>query len=290
MSNWKPYTLVIDGSYFLHRTFHAVPPQRTRKGIPTNAIFGTINAIHRIIDRYQPQYMAVVFDSPDPTFRHKLSPAYKAHRPEYDPDMLVQIPWIMKIIEALGIPLIVRPGFEGDDIVGTLAMIAVEAGEKVIISTGDKDMMQLICDDLILEDSFRDHRTNREGVYNKFSVYPEQVSDLLALVGDSADGIAGVQGIGPKTAAGLLGQYGNIDGILENVDNIRGRLGEQIREGMEGLALDRVLSKIVTDLPLEVGIEDLEIKPTNVPVLTEIYKELEFMNYHFAPRMNYDYG
>ena len=286
MSNWKPYVIIIDGSYFLHRTWHAVPPQRTRAGIPTNAIYGTINAIHRILDRYNPTYMAVVFDSPEPTFRHKLSPLYKAHRPEYDPDMTSQLPWLHKIIEALGIPLIVRPGYEGDDLVGTLAMIGVEAGEKVIISTGDKDMMQLVCDQLILEDSFKDHRTNREGVFQKFGVYPEQIADLLALVGDSADGIVGVQGVGPKTAAGLLGQYKDIDGIIENVGNVRGRLGGQLQEGMEGLKLDRVLSKIVTDLPLELDLEDLMVKPSNVPVLTEIYRELEFMNYHFAPSAN----
>lgn len=286
MSEWKPYVIVIDGSYFLHRTWHAVPPLHTSSGIPTNAIFGTINAIHRIIDRYNPTYMAVVFDSPDPTFRHKLSPRYKAHRPEYDPDMLSQIPWLHKIIEALGIPLIVRPGFEGDDLVGTLATIAVDAGEKVIISTGDKDMMQLVGDQLILEDSFKDHRTNREGVYQKFSVYPEQIVDMLALVGDTADGIAGVAGVGPKTAAGLLGQYQDIDGIIANVENIKGRLGGLIQEGMEGLKLDRILTKIVVDLPLELDLEDLALKPTDVPTLCEIYRELEFMNYHFAPRPN----
>lgn len=280
--SWKPYTLVIDGSYFLHRTYHAVPPQLTRSGIQTNAIYGTINALHRIIENYNPRYMAVVFDSPDPTFRHKLSPLYKAHRPEYAEDMLSQIPWLHRIVEALGIPLFVRPGFEGDDIVGTLATFAAEHDENVIIATGDKDMMQLVCDKIIIEDTFKRTRTNREGVYQKLSVYPEQVADLLALIGDSADGIKGVTGVGPKTAADLLGRWGNLDGVITNIPNVKGRLGGILQEGLENLQLDRVLTKIVTDLPLEIDMDDLLVRPSNVEKLREIYRELEFTNYHFG--------
>lgn len=287
--SWNPYTLVVDGSYFLHRTYHAIPYLSNRAGQPTNAIYGTVNALHKLIDNYAPQYMAVVFDSPEPCFRHKLSPLYKAHRPEYDIAMTSQVPYIHAIIQALGIPLVVRPGFEGDDIIGTLATIAADNGHSALICTGDKDMMQLVSPNIGIEDPFKNMRIGREQVYQKFNVYPEHIADLLALIGDSADGIRGVPGVGPKTAAGLIGQYGSLDNVIANLGEMKGRVSYLIQEGLENLKLDRVLTKIVTDLDLGLSMEHLKIQPTNIPELTKIYQELEFMQYNFAPRVNYEY-
>lgn len=282
--SWNPYTLVVDGSYFLHRTYHAIPYLSNRAGQQTNAIFGVVNALHKLIDNYAPTHMAVVFDSPEPCFRHKLSPLYKAHRPEYDIAMTSQVPYIHAIVEALGIPLIVRPGFEGDDIIGSLARIASEAGHSALICTGDKDMMQLVCPTIGIEDPFKNMRIGREQVYQKFEVYPEHIADVLALMGDSADGIRGVPGVGGRTAAGLIGQYGSLDNVIANLDNMKGRVPVLIRENLENLKLDRILTKIVTDLDLGVEFDDLLVKPSNVVELTKLYQELEFMQYNFAPR------
>lgn len=274
--------IVIDGSYYLHRCYHAVPPKFARDGQPTNAVFGVINAIHRVIERYNPEYLAVVFDAPEPSFRHKLSPLYKAHRPEYPEELTSQIPIIFEVLNALGVPLVYRPGFEGDDIIGTLATIGTSNDEKVIISTGDKDMMQLVSEDIALEDHFKGILLTEQGVYSKANVYPYQVADWLALIGDDSDGIRGIPGIGPMTAAKLLAEHKSLDGIIDNLDNIAGKVGVFIRSGLENLQLDRVLTKIVTDLDLGVTLSDLALKPANVDELRAIYSRLNFSHYHFA--------
>ncbi|OTG86659.1 DNA polymerase I [Acinetobacter sp. ANC 4558] len=273
-----PPFVLVDGSYFLFRAFHAVPPLTTSTGLHTNAVRGAISAIQKLMRRTQPSYMAVIFDTPEPTFRHELSPIYKGDRPSMPEELSQQIPYLHALIRALGIPLHMLPGAEADDIIGTLAKRAEALGHQVLISTGDKDMAQLVTDKVTLEDSFKERPLDVNGVFEKFGVWPNQIIDYLTLMGDASDGIMGVPGVGAKTAAKLLTEYGSIGGILENVDKIKGKVGLNIKESVEGIALDHQLASIVTDLDLSFDYNDLKLQEPNVETLRHLYTELEFRN------------
>ncbi|MDY6510686.1 DNA polymerase I [Acinetobacter faecalis] len=271
-----PPFVLVDGSYFLFRAFHAVPPLTTSTGLQTNAVRGAIAAIQKLMRRIQPTHMAVIFDTPEPTFRHKLSPIYKGDRPSMPDELSQQIPYLHALIRALGIPLHTLPGAEADDVIGTLAKRAEALGHQVLISTGDKDMAQLVTDKVTLEDSFKERPLDVNGVFEKFGVWPNQIIDYLTLMGDASDGIMGVPGVGAKTAAKLLTEYGSIGGILENVDNIKGKVGQNIKDSVEGITLDHQLASIVIDLDLNFGYEDLKLQDPNVDALRNLYTELEF--------------
>ncbi|MGE8593664.1 MAG: DNA polymerase I [Acinetobacter faecalis] len=271
-----PPFVLVDGSYFLFRAFHAVPPLTTSTGLQTNAVRGAISAIQKLMRRIQPTHMAVIFDTPEPTFRHELSPIYKGDRPSMPDELSQQIPYLHALIRALGIPLHTLPGAEADDVIGTLAKRAEALGHQVLISTGDKDMAQLVTDKVTLEDSFKERPLDVNGVFEKFGVWPNQIIDYLTLMGDASDGIMGVPGVGAKTAAKLLTEYGSIGGILENVDKIKGKVGQNIKDSVEGIALDHQLASIVIDLDLNFGYEDLKLQDPNVDALRNLYTELEF--------------
>ncbi|WP_347473404.1 DNA polymerase I [Acinetobacter thermotolerans] len=273
-----PPFVLVDGSYFLFRAFHALPPLTTSTGLHTNAIRGAISAIQKLMRRTQPTHMAVIFDTPEPTFRHELSPIYKGDRPSMPSELSEQIPYLHALIKALGIPLHMLPGAEADDIIGTLAKRAEALGHQVLISTGDKDMAQLVTEKVTLEDSFKERPLDVNGVFEKFGVWPNQIVDYLTLMGDASDGIMGVPGIGAKTAAKLLNEYGSIGGILENVDKIKGKVGQNIKDNTDGIALDHQLASIVTDLDLSFGYDDLKLGEPNVETLRALYTELEFRN------------
>ncbi|WP_326519581.1 DNA polymerase I [Acinetobacter sp. CAAS 2-6] len=273
-----PPFVLVDGSYFLFRAYHALPPLTTSTGLHTNAIRGAISAIQKLMRRMQPTHMAVIFDTPEPTFRHELSPIYKGDRPSMPEELAEQIPYLHALIRALGIPLYMLPGAEADDIIGTLAKRAVQEGHDVLISTGDKDMAQLVNEHVKLEDSFKDRVMDIQGVYDKFGVWPNQIIDYLTLMGDASDGIMGVPGIGAKTAAKLLNEYGSIGGILENVDKIKGKVGQNIKDNTDGIAIDHQLASIVCDLDLALSWEDLKLGHPNVEQLRHLYTELEFRN------------
>ncbi|ALH94277.1 DNA polymerase I [Acinetobacter equi] len=273
-----PPFVLVDGSYFLFRAFHAVPPLTTSTGLHTNAVRGAIAAIQKLMRRIQPTHMAVIFDTPEPTFRHELSPIYKGDRPSMPEELSQQIPYLHALIRALGIPLHMLPGAEADDIIGTLAKRAEALGHQVLISTGDKDMAQLVTDKVTLEDSFKERPLDVNGVFEKFGVWPNQIIDYLTLMGDASDGIMGVPGVGAKTAAKLLTEYGSIGGILENVDKIKGKVGLNIKENVDGIALDHQLASIVIDLDLTFGYDDLKLQDPNVETLRHLYTELEFRN------------
>jgi len=273
-----PPFVLVDGSYFLFRAFHALPPLTTSTGLQTNAIRGAISAIQKLMRRVQPTHMAVIFDTPEPTFRHVLSPIYKGDRPSMPEELSQQIPYLHALIRALGIPLHMLPGAEADDIIGTLAKRAEKAGHQVLISTGDKDMAQLVTDKVTLEDSFKDKPMDVDGVIEKFGVRPDQIIDYLTLMGDASDGIRGVPGVGAKTAAKLLNEYGTIAGILENVDNIKGKVGQSLKDNVEGIALDHQLASIVIDLDLSLSYDDLKLCEPDVEALRNLYTELEFRN------------
>ncbi|ENX24617.1 MULTISPECIES: DNA polymerase I [Acinetobacter] len=273
-----PPFVLVDGSYFLFRAFHALPPLTTSTGLHTNAIRGAISAIQKLMRRTQPTHMAVIFDTPEPTFRHELSPIYKGDRPSMPTELSEQIPYLHALIRALGIPLHTLPGAEADDIIGTLAKRAEAMGHQVLISTGDKDMAQLVTEKVTLEDSFKEKPLDVDGVFEKFGVWPNQIIDYLTLMGDASDGIMGVPGVGAKTAAKLLTEYGSIGGILENVDKIKGKVGQNIKEHVDGIALDHQLASIVIDLDLNFGYDDLKLGEPNIETLRHLYTELEFRN------------
>lgn len=273
-----PPFVLVDGSYFLFRAFHAVPPLTTSTGLHTNAVRGAISAIQKLMRRTQPTHMAVIFDTPEPTFRHELSPIYKGDRPSMPDELGQQIPYLHALIRALGIPVHMLPGAEADDIIGTLAKRAEAKGQQVLISTGDKDMAQLVTEKVTLEDSFKEKPMDVNGVFEKFGVWPNQIIDYLTLMGDASDGIMGVPGVGAKTAAKLLTEYGSIGGILENVDQIKGKVGQNIKDSVEGIAIDHQLASIVCDLELGICYEDLALQDPNVNELRRLYTELEFRN------------
>jgi DNA polymerase-1 len=273
-----PPFVLVDGSYFLFRAYHALPPLTTSTGLQTNAIRGAISAIQKLMRRIQPTHMAVIFDTPEPTFRHALSPIYKGDRPSMPDELSQQIPYLHNLIRALGIPLYTLPGAEADDVIGTLAKRAEKEGYQVLISTGDKDMAQLVTDKVTLEDSFKDKPMDVDGVFEKFGVWPNQIIDYLTLMGDASDGIRGVPGVGAKTAAKLLTEYGSIGGILENVDQIKGKVGQNIKDNVEGITLDHQLASIVCDLDMGLTYDDLKLLDPNVEELRRLYTELEFRN------------
>lgn len=276
-----PPFILVDGSYYLFRNFHALPKLTTTKGLYTNAIRGTLNALLKLMRRYHPTHMAVCFDTKAPTFRHQLSADYKAGRPTMPVELSQQIPYLHHLISALGIPLLRIEGAEADDIIGTLTHRAVAEGHHVVISTGDKDMAQLVNDCVILEDSFSNKITDREGVMTKFGVRPDQMVDFLTLMGDASDGIKGVPGIGQKTAKDLLNQYDSIANILANVTDIKGRAGKNLIEFADDIPLNAKLATIVTDLDIGQDWRNLKINTdpcAHIDELRAIYTTLEFKN------------
>ncbi|NWK81524.1 DNA polymerase I [Acinetobacter sp. SwsAc4] len=273
-----PPFVLVDGSYFLFRAFHALPPLTTSTGLHTNAIRGAISAIQKLMRRTQPTHMAVIFDTPEPTFRHKLSPIYKGDRPSMPEELSQQIPYLHALIKAQGIPLYSLPGAEADDIIGTLTKRALAEGHHVLISTGDKDMAQLVNEHVKLEDSFKERVLDEAGVLEKFGVHPHQIIDYLTLMGDASDGIMGVPGVGAKTAAKLLTEYGSLNNIIANVDQLKGKISQNIKDNLENIKIDHQLASIVCDLDLALDWHDLKLSNPNVDQLRDLYIELEFRN------------
>lgn len=273
-----PPFVLVDGSYFLFRAFHALPPLTTSTGLHTNAIRGAISAIQKLMRRTQPTHMAVIFDTPEPTFRHKLSPIYKGDRPSMPVELSEQIPYLHALIKALGIPLYSLPGAEADDIIGTLTKRALSEGHHVLISTGDKDMAQLVNPHVKLEDSFKERVLDEAGVLEKFGVHPHQIIDYLTLMGDASDGIMGVPGVGAKTAAKLLTEYGSLNNIVANVDQLKGKLSQNIKDNLDNIKIDHQLASIVCDLDLALDWHDLKLSQPNTEQLRHLYTELEFRN------------
>lgn len=274
----EPPFVLVDGSYYLFRCFHGMPPLSNSAGLPTNAIRGVLNALNKLINSHKPTHMAVAFDTRAPTFRHQMSEAYKANRPSMPEELAVQIPYIHRMIEAMGIPLIKIDGYEADDIIGTLALAACREGHRVLISTGDKDMAQLVNECVILEDSFKGKLTDTAGVLEKFGVRPNQIIDFLTLMGDASDGIAGVPKVGQKTATALLNEYNDIDTIIANAENIKGVVGKNILAHKDNIAFDKRLATIITNLELPYDWQALRLSAQNTDwqALYELYDELEF--------------
>jgi len=274
MADPKPLILV-DGSSYLFRAYHALPPLTNSQGEPTGAIVGVVNMLRKLIDTYRPELMAVVFDAPGKTFRDAIYPDYKAHRPPMPDELRAQIEPLHAIVRAMGLPLLIVPDVEADDVIGTLATQAAVAGIPTVISTGDKDLAQLVEDRITLINTMTDQVLDRAGVVDKLGVPPEQVVDYLTLVGDSVDNVPGVPQCGPKTAAKWLAEYGSLEGLVEHAAEIKGRAGENLRASLDRLPLSRELVTIRTDVPLEVGPQDLRPGPADTATLRDWYAKLE---------------
>ena len=280
MSQHNPKSLVlIDGSSFLFRAYHAVPPLSNSKGEPTNAIYGVSNMLRKLMADYPTDYFTVVFDAPGKTFRNELYADYKSHRPPMPDDLRVQIEPLHRLIRAMGLPLIMESGVEADDVLGALAQHAAQQGFNVIISTGDKDMAQLVTEQIILENTMSNTRLDIQGVFDKFGVKPEQIIDYLALMGDTSDNIPGVPKVGPKTAAKWLEQYHTLENLIANADKITGKIGENLRASLEQLPLAKQLTTIKCDLDLPYGISDLKRQPVVNHELKELLTQLGFMSW-----------
>jgi len=271
-----PPVVLVDGSSYLFRAYHALPPLTTSKDHPTGAIKGVISMIRRLEQDFPGSKMVVVFDAKGKTFRHDLYEEYKANRPPMPEDLACQIEPIHEIVKAMGLPLLTVTGVEADDVIGTLANEATSKGIDVVVSTGDKDMAQLVSDHVTLINTMTETRMDRDGVVEKFGVTPEQIVDYLALVGDKVDNIPGVNKCGPKTAVKWLQSYENLDNVIEHADEIKGKIGEYLREATETLPLSRELATIRTDVELDFGLEDLKLREQDNPQLLELFKEYEF--------------
>lgn len=267
--------VLVDGSSYLYRAFHALPPLTNSRGEPTGAVLGVLNMLQKLVKDEAPEHIAVVFDAPGRTFRDDLFDAYKANRPPMPDDLRAQLQPLLDAVEAMGLPLLRVPGVEADDVIGTLALRGARAGFNVLISTGDKDMAQLVSPGVELVNTMSNTRLDRIGVKAKFDVFPEQIVDYLALVGDSSDNIPGVSGVGPKTAAKWLNQHHTLDEIIANAAGIQGKVGENLRNELAVLELSRKLATIDTVVPLEQSPEQLVARAPDVARLRDLYMRLE---------------
>ncbi len=268
--------LLVDGSSYLYRAFHAMPSLNNSKGEQTGAVYGMTNMLRRLLREYKDHHMAVIFDAPGKTFRDDLYPEYKANRPPMPEELVAQIEPIHEIVRALGVPLLMVEGVEADDVIGTLAERAREEGFEVVISTGDKDMAQLVDSRIRIENTMDGGTLDPEGVKNKFGVSPEQMVDFLTLVGDSVDNIPGVPKVGPKTAAKWLDTYETLDAIVESADEIKGKVGENLRASLKQLPLSKQLVTINRSVDLDMDPSDLAVSAPDVAALKNWYSRLEF--------------
>ena len=267
--------VLVDGSSYLYRAFHALPPLTTSTGQPVGAIRGVISMLNKLADSTGAERMVVVFDASGKTFRDDMYAEYKANREKMPDELREQIEPLHSIIRALGFPLLAVPGVEADDVIGTLAKQAEAAGEEVLISTGDKDLAQLVTDQVTLVNTMSDSTLTPIGVEEKFGVPPERMIDFLALTGDSVDNVPGIPKCGPKTAAKWLNAYGSLDGVVESAESIGGKIGETLREHLHVLPLSKALVTIKTDCELPVGLEQLARSAPDLEQLTALYTDLE---------------
>lgn len=278
MNQTAPFILV-DGSSYLYRAYHAMPPLTNAQGQSTGTIYGVINMLRKLLRDYKPRHIAVVFDAKGKTFRDDLYSEYKAHRPPMPDDLREQIESIHDIIKAMGLPLLMIDGVEADDVIGTLAKQATEQGIETIISTGDKDMAQLVNEHITLINTMSNTITDVAAVHEKYGISPAQIIDYLALMGDKVDNIPGVPSVGPKTATKLLQQYHTLDGVIAHADEVKGKLGEKLREAIPDLPLSYQLATIKLDVDLVESPTSLELQPQDDAALRDLFQQYEFKSW-----------
>jgi DNA polymerase-1 len=268
--------ILVDGSSYLYRAFYALPPLTNSRGEPTGAVYGVVNMLRKLLNDYQADYVAVVFDAKGKTFRDDLFEQYKAHRPPMPDDLQSQIEPLHAIVRASGLPCLVVEGVEADDVIGTLAQQAAAAGIATLISTGDKDMAQLVNERITLINTMSNTILDRAGVIEKFGIAPEQIIDYLALVGDTSDNIPGIPKVGPKTAVKWLNAYGSLDKLIAHADEITGKVGESLRENLGQLPLARQLATIHCNVDLALAPTDLYRQAPDIDTLSDLYRRMEF--------------
>lgn len=279
MSVQKNLLILIDGSSYLYRAFHALPALSNSKGKPTGAVYGLTNMLRKLLTDYKPHYIAMVFDAKGKTFRDELYPKYKANREAMPNDLCLQIEPIHQIVKALGLPILMIEGVEADDVIGTLSKQAEHHGLKTLISTSDKDLAQLVDNHITLVNTMTGSVLNQEGVKEKFGIEPNQVIDYLALVGDPIDNIPGVTGVGPKTAAKWLQEFGSLNQIISQADNIPGKVGGNLRQSLPLLPLSKQLATIKLDVSLPIQFSDLKKTEADKGMLIKLFQELEFKSW-----------
>ena len=275
----QPPLVLVDGSSYLFRAYYALPDLTTKAGEPTGAIRGVISMIRKLAKDYPGSPVAVVFDAPGKTFRDDMYSEYKANRSTMPDDLREQIQPIHDLIHAMGLPLICIEGVEADDVIGTYATMATEQKRNTVISTGDKDMAQLVSEHVTLVNTMTDTHMDRQGVVGKFGVTPEQIVDYLALMGDNVDNIPGVPKVGPKTAAKWLNEFGTLDELMQRADEIKGKIGENLRNALEQLPLSKALTQIKCDVVLPLSLEELQPSEPNQQQLGEAFARLEFKSW-----------
>ncbi|ROH93785.1 DNA polymerase I [Stagnimonas aquatica] len=277
MTESAPHTLLlIDASNWLFRAYHALPPLTSPQGEPTGAIYGFASMLKRLQREHHVDRVAVVFDASGTSFRNDIYPEYKANRSETPEDLSAQFPAILDLVKGLGLPLLMEPGVEADDVIGTLARQGEALGMEVLIVTGDKDMAQLVSERVNLLDTMKNRRMGPAGVVEKFGVHPEQIIDYLALMGDAVDNIPGVPGVGEKTAAKLLKEHGTLEGVIAAAPTVKGKLGENLRGALDTLPMCRVLATIKCDVALPVALDTLRKGAENKEQLATLYRRLGF--------------
>lgn len=275
----KPDCILVDGSSYLYRAFHALPPLTTSKGQPTGAVKGVVNMLRSLRKDYPHSRLVVVFDAKGDTFRHRLYPAYKANRPPMPEELRAQIQPLHDIIRAMGLPLLLVDNVEADDVIGTLAIQASACQQAVLISTGDKDMAQLVGEHVTLVNTMTNTVLDRDGVIEKFGIAPEQIVDYLSLMGDKVDNIPGVEKCGPKTAVKWLQEYGSLEQVMANADRIGGKIGECLRAALPQLPLSKQLATICTTVELPRNWDSLEADAPDREALQALFGELEFRSW-----------
>src|SRR5450432_1139988 len=274
-----PKLVLVDGSSYLYRAFHALPDLRTSRGEPTGAIRGVISMLRRLIEDGKPDYFAVVFDAPGKTFRDEWYPEYKANRSPMPEALVAQIEPLHELIRVHGWPIVMIDGVEADDVIGTLARQAEQGGIDTLISTGDKDLAQLITPRVTLVNTMSNELLDMRSVVEKFSLRADQLLDYQTLIGDSIDNVPGVPKVGPKTAVKWLAEHGTLDNLVANADKIGGAVGENLRGALSWLPQGRRLLTVKTDVPLPLAPHELLILPHETEKLRELYERFEFRSW-----------
>ena len=268
--------LLVDGSSYLYRAFHALPDLRNRNNEPTGAVYGVLSMLRRLRKETAADYISCVFDAKGKTFRDDWYADYKANRPPMPEELVAQIEPLHQSVRALGWPLLMVEGVEADDVIGTLAKQAEAKGVHTVISTGDKDITQLVSPTVRLVNTMSNENLDEKGVEEKFGVKPEQIVDYLTLIGDSVDNVPGVEKVGPKTAVKWLKQYGTLDQVVAHANEIAGVVGENLRKALDWLPQAKKLLTIKCDVELPVKLEDLIPQPQDTAKLSELFDRLEF--------------
>lgn len=280
----RPRLFLIDGSSYIFRAFFALPQVYNSSGLPTNAVFGFINTIIDLIKQHRPDFVVIALDAERKNFRHQLFSSYKANRSEPPAELIPQLPYVRRVLQSLGIPMIELAGYEADDVIGTLCRLSADACDCVIVS-GDKDLMQLVDERVQLFDGAKNRWIGRTEVRNKFGVHPEQVVEVMGLTGDAVDNIPGVNGIGPKTASRLIRHFHTLEDLFDRLPdveqlNLRGanRIRELLEEGKAQAFLSRRLATVKADVPINIGLDELQCRTPDWVCAEPLFGELGFGN------------